>query len=407
VDRSSQKKPMNILVANLGSTSFKFRLFEMSDEQILAKGSIDRIGEDRSRCQLEIGSHKVDEERTIADHAEAVGYCFENLSHPETGCLNDTNDLRAIGFKAVFAGELSGVRFVDDELITKMEELQDVAPAHNPPYTKAMKQLRAAFPEIPLVAALETAFHETIPAEHRTYAIPWEWTEKYGVKRWGFHGASHRYIAERTPQLLKRNDARIISCHLGGSSSLCAIRNGKSVANSLGMSPQTGLPHNNRVGKFDPFALSYLMKKTGNSLEEILDKLATQSGLLGISGSSGDVRDLELAAENGDERAEVALKIFVASIREYLGSYLVQLDGLDALVFTGGIGENGKRIRSEVCRNLDWAGIAIDPQLNESANGESRISPEGNHTEVWVIPANEEIIVARQSVALLETKDFK
>ena len=241
---------MKVLVANLGSTSFKFRLFDMSTEQQLARGGIDRIGLADSNCSVEIGDYSDERVTSIPDHAAAVNVCLEQLSDPEHGCLKDASELKGIGFKAVFAGKLSGVRVVDDTLLTRMEELADVAPAHNPPYAKAMRQLRQAFPSIPLVAALETGFHETIPPEIRAYAVPFEWQDKYETKRWGFHGASHRFIGGRIGEKLGNDDLKVVSCHLGGSNSLCAQRGNKSQANSLGMSPQSGLPHNNRVGDF-------------------------------------------------------------------------------------------------------------------------------------------------------------
>ena len=393
---------MKILVANLGSTSFKYRLFDLPAETQLARGEIDRIGQEASQCLVEVGEHREEVSRHVPDPAAAVRICLEQLTHPEWGCLNAVADVAAIGFKAVFAGRLSGVRRVDDELLSVMEELADVAPAHNPPYAQAMRELQNAFPEMPLVAALETAFHETIPEENRLYAVPYEWKEQYHVQRWGFHGASHRYIAGRIAQLVGRDDLRVISCHLGGSSSICAIRRGESVANSLGMSPQSGLPHNNRVGDFDPFALPVLMRATGKTLEELLNDLAANSGLLGISGHSGDVRELEAAAEKGHERAQLALNVFVAAIRHYVGGYMAALGGVDVVVFTGGIGENSRRIREEVCRNMEWAGIHLDSNRNNEANGEASIAANDSNVDLWVVPTNEELVVARQVAELVE-----
>jgi len=392
---------MKVLVANLGSTSFKYRLFDLPAETQLARGGIDRIGQAQSAAFVQIGEHRQDATLQIRDHAAAVQVCLEQLTHPEFGCLKSVSEVSAIGFKAVFAGKLSGVRLVTPELLDAMERLFDVAPAHNPPYAKAMRQLKSAFPEIPLVAALETGFHDTIPPANRTYAIPFEWTEQHDVKRWGFHGASHRYIGGRISEILGRRELRVISCHLGGSNSLCAIKDGVSQANSLGMSPQSGLPHNNRVGDFDPFALPVLMRATGKTLEQLLEDLANQSGLLGISGLSGDVRDLEEAASKGHARAEVALDVFVASIRQYLGAYLTVLGGADAIVFTGGIGENSKLIRRKVCENLKFAGIELCTERNEQAKGEARVSSDASQVEVWVVPTNEEIVVARQSAELV------
>ncbi len=393
---------MKILVANLGSTSFKYRLFDMATETHLAKGGIDRIGQPESHCAHEINNIHSESREHIPNHAVAVSRCLEQLTDADAGCLSSVSEVSAIGFKTVFAGRLSGIRLVDEELLDKMDQLADIAPAHNPPYVRAMRELKSAFPSIPLVAALETAFHETIPEANRTYAVPYEWKEKYEVQRWGFHGASHRYIATRTAELLSRNDLKIISCHLGGSSSLCGIENGRSVVNSLGMSPQSGLPHNNRVGDFDPFALPVLMKATGKSLEELLKDLATKSGLLGVSGLSGDVRDLEQAAAQGHARANLALEVFTAAIRQYLGACLAMLGGADAIVFTGGIGENCARIRSEATKNLEFAGIELDEQLNQSARGEMPISKDASRTQIWVMPTNEELIVARQAQQLIQ-----
>ena len=393
---------MKVLVANLGSTSFKYRLYDLPAETQLARGGIDRIGQPASACFVEIGGHREESTQPIPDHAAAVRICLEQLMHPQWGCLKSVSEVSAIGFKAVFAGNLSGIRIVDERLLQKMEDLSDIAPAHNPMYAKAMRQLRSAFPEIPLLASLETAFHETIPDAVRCYAVPYEWKTDYEVCRWGFHGASHRYLSTRMSQLLGRNDLRIVTCHLGGSNSLCAVKDGRSQANSLGMSPQSGLPHNNRVGDFDPFALPVLMRATGKSLEQLLQDLSNKSGLLGLSGLSQDVRDLEQAAAQGHARAKLALDVFVSSIRQYLGAYLTILGGADAIVFSGGIGENSQFVRSGVCAGMDWAGIVLDEGLNQSAKGEACISAGQSRTQIWVVPTNEEIVIARQAVEVLK-----
>jgi acetate kinase len=253
-----------------------------------------------------------------------------------------------------------------------------------------------------LVAAFETGFHATVEDRLRYYAAPYEWAEDLHIRRWGFHGASHRYIATRTGELLGRDDLRVISCHLGGSNSVCGIRNGKSVVTSMGMSPQTGLAHNNRVGDFDPFAIPLVMKRYGKSIEQVLDDLAEKSGLLGLSGVSGDVRDLEQAAAEGNARARLALDVFVSGVRQYVGACLVELGGVDVLVFTGGIGENGVNIRSAVCDGWQGLGIELDAVANRMASGERRISADASPTQIWILPTNEELIVARQTKELLE-----
>jgi acetate kinase len=397
---------MKILVANLGSTSFKYRLFDMTDERVLARGGVERIGVEKSHCYVQVGA--VSEESLLAapDHGVAVKLCLKQLSDPKLNCLKKPSELSAIGFKAVHARGLTGVHRVDDKVLCAMDDYADVAPAHNPPYVKAMRLLARELSEIPLVAAFETGFHESIAAAQRLYAVPLEWVTKHGIQRWGFHGASHRYIAERTAKLLNNPDARIIACHLGGSSSLCAIAKGRSVANSLGMSPQSGLPHNNRVGDFDPFALPVLMRATGKSLEQLLDDLANRSGLLGLSGFN-DLRDLENDAKNGGMGSQQALDVFTASVRHYLGAYLLLLNGADAIVFTGGIGENSSTIRSAVCANLDWFGISLDPIRNRDAKGEVPIHSSNSRVQIWTMPTNEELIVARQAKRYLEDRGSK
>jgi acetate kinase len=392
---------MKILVANLGSTSFKYRLFDMADETVLARGGVERIGSPQSRAFVEAGGQR--EEMTVAapDHAVAVRLCLEQLADPKRHCLKDLTDLAAIGFKAVHARGMTGVQRVDERVLAAMEDYNDVAPAHNPPYVLAMRLLARELPQIPLVAAFETGFHESITPAERLYAVPLEWATKHGIQRCGFHGASHRYIAERTAALLNKPEAKIVSCHLGGSSSLCAISAGMSETNSMGMSPQSGLPQNNRVGNFDPFALPAIMRATGKTLEQVLDDLANRSGLLGLSGSSNDLRDLELAAAKGEPMAQQALDVFVAAVRHYLGAYLLLLNGADAIVFTGGIGENSATIRAAVCKDLSWFGIALDPGANTRAKGECRIDAAGSRVQLWTMPTNEELIVARQACALL------
>ena len=413
---------MKILVANLGSTSFKYRLLDMSDERQLARGGIERIGSPESRCFVEMGAARNETNAHVPDHAVAVRQCLEQLTDADSGCLASADEVAAIGFKAVHGGRISGVQRVTADVLAAMEEMSQVAPAHNPPYIAAMRLLSEKLPEIPLVAAFETGFHSTVPDRLRYYAAPIEWGDQLHIKRWGFHGASHRYIATRTAELLGRDDLRIVSCHLGGSSSLCAIRGSQSVATSMGMSPQSGLPHNNRVGDFDPFALPLIMQATGKSLDEVLDLLANQSGLLGLSGTSGDVRDLEKAAAEGSGRAQLALDMFTSEVRRYLGGMMCELGGLDVLVFTGGIGENGSDIRAAVCRDLEEFGIALDPEANSTANstananananatanatanGEVAIHAGSSRTQIWVVPTNEELIVARQAKELLESQ---
>ena len=409
---------MKILVANLGSTSFKYRLFDMADERQLARGGIERVGSQESRGFVEVAGHRQEFAEPVPDHAVAVRRCLEQLTDPLHGCLKNAAEVAGIGFKAVHPGSDASVVRVTPAVLADMEAMNAVAPAHNPPYVAAMRLLGERLPEIPLVAAFETGFHQSIPDRNRYYGAPYEWATEHQVRRYGFHGASHRYIGGRIAELLDRGDLRVISCHLGGSSSLCAIRSGQSVATSMGMSPQSGTLHNNRVGDFDPFALPVLLKQTGRTLEQLLDDLAKLGGLLGLSGTSGDVRDLEQAAAAGDKRARLALDVFVGDVRRHLGSLLVELRGLDVLVFTGGIGENGAGIRAAVCEGLEELGIAIDLAANGTAGqassgtqstgtarfqlGERPIHAPTSSAQIWIVPTNEELVVARQTQAHLE-----
>lgn len=395
---------MKILVANLGSTSFKYSLYDMDDERPMARGRVERIGEASSPCQIVIGDFKKEENVSAPDHGVAVRECLRQLTDPEQGCLKDVAEIAGIGFKAVFAKGFTGVQPVTEELLVAMEEFNAVLPAHNPPYVRAMRMLRKALPDIPLVAAFETGFHAHIPTRNCYYGVPFEWAQEYGVRRYGFHGASHRYIATRCREIFGENK-RIISCHLGGSSSVCAIADGWSRCSSMGGSPQTGLLNNNRCGDFDPFWCSYLTKKLNVSFDELLQTLATKSGLLGLSGVSGDVRDIRAAQEAGNERAKLALEVFVGDVRRYIGASLVELGGADILSFAGGIGEYRTDVREAVVEGLEELGIVLDRDANAKALGvETKISAPNSRIQVWVIPTNEEIIVGRQTKELLEKR---
>lgn len=394
---------MKVLVANLGSTSFKYRLFDMADERQLARGGVERIGADQSDSFVEAGGQRRESAVSAPDHGAAVEQCLRELTDPELGCLSSADEVGAIGFKAVHGGRVGGVGLVGDDLLAAMEEMAQVAPAHNPPYVAAMRQVHEKLPHIPLVAAFETGFHLTNPPRLKHYAAPVEWAESFGVRRWGFHGASHRYVGQRTAELLGRDNLRVISCHLGGSSSVCAIRGGESVATSMGMSPQSGLPQNNRVGDFDPFALPVLMDRLGKSLDETLALLANECGLKGLSGSSGDVRDLAEAAERGDERAQLALEVYTTSVRHYLGAYLVELGGADVIAFAGGIGENRADLRRAICGGLGELGVVLDEEKNAGAREEGPLHAEQSRVQIWIVPTNEELVVARQTQQFLQT----
>lgn len=401
---------MKILVANLGSTSFKYRLFDLPETagreggQELARGGVERIGAAESRVYAAAGGGTLETLLPVPDHAVALTAALEQLTGAG-GPLRSADEVAAVGFKAVHGGRAGGVTRVTPDVLAAMEEMAEVAPAHNPPYVRAMRLVAERLPRVPLVAAFETGFHATIPERNGLYAVPTEWAEGHLVRRWGFHGASHRFVAERLSALVPARPGRAlraISCHLGGSSSVCWIRDGRSVGTSMGMSPQSGLPQNNRAGDLDPYAVLHVAKATGRSFEELLVELSTKAGLAGMSGTSGDMRDLEEAAASGSERAKTAIEVYVAAIRHWLGAGIVELGGLDAIGFAGGIGENSPATRAAVLAGLGDLGIAIDEQANAApAKGERRISAAGSRTTVWIIPTNEELVVARQARDLL------
>jgi acetate kinase len=377
---------MKCLIPNIGSTSFKFRVLSMPDEAVLMAGRVERIGQPGGEC---------------ADYPAAIRKCIQSIAGPGMP-LASLDEIGAIGFKVVHSGTLSEPQTIDDEFLASMEEFSFLAPAHNPPYIAAIKAFREVLPQVPLVAVIETGPYRWMEEASTTCAVPYEWREKHGIRRYGFHGASHRSASQRTQELLGRSDLRHISCHLGGSSSLAAFRNGVAVDTSFGTSPQSGLPQNNRVGDIDVFAVLHMMKKLGLDPDQMAALLGSKSGLAGISGTSGDLRDLTDAAEAGQSRSQIALDVFVRAIRHYLGAFLLSLGGVDAITFSGGIGENSALIRSGVLKNLSAFGIECDEEKNHSIQGEGVISRLTSAVKILVVPANEELIIARDTIAVVE-----
>jgi acetate kinase len=395
---------MKILVANIGSTSFKFCLFSMPEERILAKGGIERIGSAEAPFQFQAGSEPLRKSvQPVADYAAALRLAFSALTG-EGGLLSSLEELSAIGFKPIIAKGYSGTQELTEEVLSAMEAFQTLAPAHNPPYIQAVRLIRREFPGMPLIGTFETAFYDAIPEAACLFAVPQEWRLRYGIRRYGYHGASHRFVTERAAVLLDNPGARLISCHLGGSSSIAAVRAGTAVESSWAMTPQSGLPHNNRVGDLDAFALIYLLKDCGLSLAEVERTLMKESGLKGIAGtSSGDLRDILTAIDAGSLEARQALELLVKSIRKYIGQFLVELNGADGIIFTGGIGENSPLVRSLVCADLDQLGILLDPAANETAlRREADISAAGSRVRLLTIPTSEETVIAREAFRFLQ-----
>lgn len=394
---------MKVLVANVGSTSLKYRLYELPQETLLAEGRVENIGAPESSVKHKPAKGKTRQETCSGlTYGKAVQRIISTLTEPGLGPLGSLEELDAVAFKVVHAFRLSGCRRLTDEVLAAMEEYVPVAPLHNRVYLDAIRLFQRELPQVPMVGLFETDFHRTIPEKAYRYAIPQAWQEDYGIRRYGFHGASFRYLAERIPELARKPDEqlKVIACHLGGSSSVCALKGGKSLETSMGFSPQSGIPHATRVGELDSFAVLYLLRK-GLTVEEMEQGLIRDGGLKGISGLSGDVPVLEKAAVEGHERAQLALEAFVHEVRKTIGAYTAVLQGLDALVFSGGIGERGARIRTRVCEGFGYLGLELDPEKNIAASGEARISAENSKIEVWVIPTNEERVVARETYRLL------
>ncbi len=385
-----------IFVLNLGSTSFKFKLYNMGcEETLLATGGIENIG-GVGAFKISADGNKISGECECVDHITALEFCMEKLKG--IGVDVKIDELDAVGYKAVHGGRISGSHYVDGELISEMEKMCSLAPAHNPVYLAMMKSVTEKYPDLTQIACFETAFHATIPEERVIYGVPYEWIEEMGIRRYGFHGSSHSYIAWKMQQIAP-DARRVISIHLGGSCSICAIKDGKSIATSMGATPQSGLFHNNRVGDIDVYCLPPLCEKYG-SMEKALKALSKESGLLGISGVSNDMRDVEKAASKGNKRAELAINAFDDNIVGYIGMFTAYLGGLDAICFTGGIGTNDKDLRRRVTEKLEFVNAKIDNEKNEACN-EGEIGALDSKVRVFALETNEEIMIARHCVNIL------
>jgi acetate kinase len=372
---------MKCLIANIGTTSFKYRLLEMPGETLLARGHVERIGQPGGECP---------------DYPTAIRKCLAEVAG-EGKPLKSLSEIDAVGFKVVHTGPLNVPQLIDDAYLAAMEKFTFFAPAHNPPYIAAIRDFRKELPGVPLVAVMEPFTYRFMDEASTTYAVPYEWRAEYGIRRYGFHGASHRSASERTQALLGRKNLRHINCHLGGSSSLAAFRDGVAIDVSMGASAQSGLPQTNRVGDIDVYAVLYMMKKLCLDADGMAALLASRAGLAGISGTCGDIRDLTAAAAAGDSRSRLALDVFVRAIRHYLGAFMLELGGLDAITFSGGAGENSVEIRSAVLKNLEAFGVELDEEKNHAVRGEGEISTLRSAVKVLIIPANEESVVARET----------
>ena len=389
---------MKILIANPGSTSYKCKLYDTSNMDVLFQASVERIGDVEGIYSYNFsnGEKKIIKQN-IPDYFSAVKITLDSLAEKYS-----IEGLNAVGFKTVHAKGINGCVELTDDVLKAMQEYRLLAPLHTDVYLTAISVFKKLLSSIPLVGLFETHFHKNIPPEAFMYGIPYEFYERYGIRKYGFHGASHRYIGMRSKELFDAD--KIISCHLGGSSSVCAIRNGWSVDTSMGMSPQSGLLNAKRIGDFDPFALLYLMDKENLSVDKAGEILMSKGGLLGVSGISGDFRDIEDKMLKGNKRAELAFKTFAYYVKRYIGEYLVILNGADCIVFTAGAGQNSPLLRKEIISNMENLGIAINDELNNSNPREGLISPQNSKIKIAVIPTNEELIVADEVKNFLNNK---
>lgn len=400
---------MNILVLNCGSSSIKYKLFEMKSKEVIAQGAIEKIGLQGSFLKLTLpnGEKKIIEE-PIAEHTKGVEFILKALVNAEYGALKSLDEINAVGHRMVHGGEkFSESVLLTDEVLKVFEECNDLAPLHNPANMKGVNAISAMLPNVPQIGVFDTAFHQTMPDYAYLYGIPYELYEKYGIRRYGFHGTSHRYVSKRVCDFLgvKYEDQKIITCHIGNGGSVAAIKDGKCLDTSMGLTPLEGLMMGTRCGDIDAGAVTFLMEKENLSIKEVSDLLNKESGVLGVSGVSSDMRELLAACDEGHERAILSEKMYYHRIKKYIGAYAAILGGVDIIVFTGGVGENQMEMRRDVCRGLEFMGVDLNFELNEKIRSkEIVISTPESKVKVVVIPTDEELMIASDAVEILNKK---
>lgn len=395
---------MKILVVNCGSSSLKYQLLDMTDESVIAKGLVERIGIQGSILIHEKeGADKYKIEEPLSNHKEAISLVLKTLVDPVHGGLKNMDEIGAVGHRVVHGGEYYNKSVViTPEVMKTLVDCIELAPLHNPPNISGIEACQELMPETPMVAVFDTAFHQTMEPASYIYPIPYEYYEKHKVRRYGFHGTSHKFISERAAEILGKDikDTKIITCHLGNGSSLAAIRGGKTVDTTMGFTPLEGLPMGTRSGDLDPAIISYVMEKEDMTIKSFMNVLNKKSGALGISGVSSDFRDIENAAAEGNVRAQLSLDVFAQKVKCYIGSYFAEMNGADMVVFSAGVGENGIDMREMICSELDALGMEFDKERNQVRGKEAEISKPGSKVKIYVIPTNEEIVIARDTLGL-------
>lgn len=394
---------MNILICNVGSTSLKYQLFDMDNgEKVLCAGGAERVGAEKSLFyhKNNLTGDAVNQEAVFPSHREAICAMLEQLL---CGCIASLSEISCVGFKVVHAKSVTGVQYLTEDVLRAMADFNSVAPAHNPPYIAAIRQFKNLMPDTPMIGSFETAFHANMPPEAYLYSIPLELSKKHAIRRYGFHGASLEYLSTWTAEKMGRNDLKLVCCHLGGSGSLCAVKEGISIDTTMGMGLQCGVLQNNRIGDIDPYIIFHLVEECGMELNEVKTMLQSKSGLYGLSGGvSNDLRDIQEAAKNGNKDCQNAIKTYAYGIKKYIGAYAAAMGGLDAIVFGGGIGRKSDTVRAMSLAGLEFLGVKLDENKNVCVNGGDDISADGSPVRIFVVDTNEEIVVARKAKKLLE-----
>ena len=395
---------MKILVLNCGSSSLKYQLLNMDTDQVIAKGTYERIGE-QSFVTHKVNGEKHKFEHPVENHKEAIDFMIELLLKPEYNTIKDLSEIDGIGHRVAHGGDkFSSSVVIDEDVISKIDECSALAPVHNKAAIVGIRAAMEAMPGKPNIAVFDTVFHQTIPEERYMYPIPYKYYEKYGIRKYGFHGTSHKYVSRRIAELLGKpvEELKTIVCHLGQGASLCAVKNGKSVDTTMGLTPLGGVPMCARSGDLDPSIVTYIMKNENLSSDEMEMILNKESGTLGVSGVSPDFRDIEAEADKGNNRAKLALEMYSYKVAQFIAQDIVALDGLDVITFTAGIGENQWTIRERICKYLKCFGVKIDENKNKEFRDEGKISSENSKVEVWVVPTNEELMIAKETLDLIK-----
>ncbi len=396
---------MKILVINCGSSSLKYQLIDMKNEDVLTKGLVERIGIEGSiLTQKTPGKEKYVIEQPMEDHRAAIELVLKALIDEKNGVIKSMEEISAVGHRVVHGGEKYAQSvLIDEEVMSSLEECVKLAPLHNPPNIIGIKACKELMPDTPMTAVFDTAFHQTMPEEAYIYALPYEYYNQYGIRKYGFHGTSHKYVSQKAAEVMGRDihGLKIITCHLGNGSSVTAVKDGISVDTTMGFTPLEGLAMGTRSGNLDPAIVSFLVKELNISADEVLNILNKKSGVLGISGVSSDFRDIQVAAEEGNKRAKLALDLFCYRVKQYIGAYTASMGGVDCLVFTAGVGENSIEMREEICKGLDFLGIELDTDKNKTRGAIAEISSDNSKVKIYVIPTDEELMIAKDTIELI------